>query len=109
MALHKIHVRKGDLVAVITGKNRGKRGKVVNVLPDKNRIVVEGVNVAKRHQKPSGKVMQGGIIDKEMPLDASDVMLVCPKCNEPTRLGSKVLETGQAVRVCRRCGEVIDR
>ncbi|HEY3316781.1 MAG TPA: 50S ribosomal protein L24 [Bacillota bacterium] len=109
MAQSKIHVHKGDTVAVISGKDKGKRGKVVNVLPDKNRVVVEGVNVAKKHQKPTQKVMQGGIVDKEMPLAASNVALVCPKCNEPTRLGSKILESGQSVRVCKRCGETIDR
>ncbi|MHB8927265.1 MAG: 50S ribosomal protein L24 [Bacillota bacterium] len=109
MALNKVHVRKGDTVLIISGKDKGKRGKVVNVLPDKNKVVVESVNVAKKHQKPTGKVMQGGIVDKEMPLAASDVMLVCPKCNEPTRLGSKVLETGQSVRLCKHCGETIDR
>jgi len=109
MALNKVHVRKGDTVLIISGKDKGKRGKVVNVLPDKNKVVVESVNVAKRHQKPTGKVMQGGIVDKEMPIAASNVMLVCPKCNEPTRLSSRVLETGQSVRQCRRCGEILDR
>ncbi|MHB0884640.1 MAG: 50S ribosomal protein L24 [Bacillota bacterium] len=109
MALNKVHVRKGDTVLIISGKDKGKRGKVVNVLPDKNKVVVESVNVAKKHQKPAGKVMQGGIVDREMPLAASNVMLVCPKCGEPTRLGSKVLESGQAVRQCKHCGETIDR
>jgi len=105
----KVNVKKGDLVVVLTGKNRGKRGKVLRVLPREGKVLVEGVNVVKKHQKPTQKIMQGGIIDMEAPVDASNVMLVCSKCHKPTRAGKKVLASGKSVRVCKNCDEVIDR
>lgn len=104
----KTHVRRGDTVVVISGKDRGKKGKVQRVLPVKRRVVVEGVNIVKRHQKPTRQVMQGGIIEKEAPIHISNVMLVCPRCSRPTRVGRKVLEDGRRLRVCKRCGEVVD-
>ncbi|BAF58512.1 MAG: 50S ribosomal protein L24 [Pelotomaculum sp.] len=107
MARTKVHVRKGDTVLVITGKNAGKKGKVISVIPAKSRVVVEGVNVVKRHTKPTRKMPQGGIVEKEAPIHSSNVMLFCGKCNSPTRVGKKFLEDGEKVRVCKRCGETI--
>ncbi|HVB10266.1 MAG TPA: 50S ribosomal protein L24 [Bacillota bacterium] len=104
-----IHVRTGDTVVVISGKDRGKRGKILRVVPKANRVVVEGVNVAKKHVKPNQKVLQGGIIDQENPVAASNVMLVCRSCHEPARTGVTILEDGRHVRRCKRCGEIIDR
>lgn len=103
------HVRRGDLVAVIAGKERGKRGKVLRVLPAAGRVVVEKVNMIKRHQRPTQKLRQGGIIEREGPLALANVQLVCPHCDRPVRTGVRVLGDGRRVRVCRRCGEPVDR
>lgn len=104
-----VHVRSGDQVLVIAGKDKGKKGKVVRVLPDKGRVVVEGVNIVKKHRRPTRNVMQGGILEEAAPIDASNVMLVCRSCGAPARTGAKFLEDGRKVKVCRRCGEVVDR
>lgn len=104
-----VHVRSGDQVLVIAGKDKGKKGKVLKVIPEKSRVVVEGVNIAKRHRRPTGKVMQGGIQEEPAPIHASNVMLVCRNCGEPARTGHRFLEDGSKVRVCRGCGEVVDR
>ncbi len=109
MAQNKLHVRRGDTVLVLSGKDKGRRGKVTRAIPAEGRIVVEGINVVKKHVRPGPKVMQGGIVDQEAPIYASKVMLVCPRCNEPTRVGHTRLEDGRPVRVCKHCGEVIDR
>ncbi|MGB9847153.1 MAG: 50S ribosomal protein L24 [Desulfotomaculales bacterium] len=103
----KVHVRKGDTVLVISGKYAGKRGKVLSVEPKKSRVIVEGVNVVKRHARPTRALPQGGIIEKEAPIHSSNVMLVCSKCNKPTRIAKKFLAEGGKVRVCKKCGEVI--
>lgn len=108
MVVTKIHVKKGDMVQVITGKNAGKKGKVLQVIPKKGRVVVEGVNVVKKHTKPTQKMPQGGIMEKEAPIASSNVMLFCGKCNNPTRVGKKILDNGNKVRVCKKCGEVLD-
>lgn len=100
-----IHVRKGDTVEVIAGRNRGKRGKVLQVYPKAGRIIVEGVNVVKRHTKPTQKIPQGGRVEKEAKIPASKVMLVCNKCGEAVRFGHTHLPDGTKVRVCRNCGE----
>ena len=97
MSLVKLNVKKGDTVVVLSGKDKGKQGKVI----------VEGVNKVKRHTKPNVKAPQGGILVKEAPLHACKVMLVCPACNKPTRVGHKEVN-GKNVRVCKKCGEVID-
>ena len=104
-----MHLKKGDTVQVLTGKDLGKRGKVLRSFPGKGKVLVEGVNVMKKHQRVTPKVMQGGIIDKEAPLPGSNVMLVCPKCDRPTRVKRLLLEDGSSARVCRRCGEIVDR
>jgi large subunit ribosomal protein L24 len=93
----------GDTVKIIAGKDKGAESKVARVLTDKNRIIVEGVATAKRHQRPQGQTMQGGIIDKDMPIDASNVMIVCPDCG-PTKIGARHDDEGRKYRVCRKCG-----
>ncbi|MCK9314217.1 MAG: 50S ribosomal protein L24 [Methanocorpusculum sp.] len=103
-----MHVKKGDTVMVTTGKDAGKKGKILRVLPQENRVVVEGVNKVKKHQKPSRSLPQGGILKIEAPLNASNVMLVCNRCNTPTRVGRKVMENNAKVRTCKKCGETID-
>jgi large subunit ribosomal protein L24 len=105
---HKLHVRKGDTVLVLTGKNAGKRGKVIQTDPATSRVVVEGVNVAKRHSRPTPSLPQGGIVEKEAPVASSNVMLVCGKCNQPTRVAKKLVEE-KYVRACKKCGEIIDK
>ena len=100
-------IKKDDRVTVLTGKDKGKTGKVLKVLSDKNRVVVEKINMIKRHARPS-QTNKGGIIEKEGPIHVSNLQVICPKCADPARLGKKVLEDGSRVRVCRKCGEVID-
>ncbi|MCK4964922.1 MAG: 50S ribosomal protein L24 [Dehalococcoidia bacterium] len=101
-------IKKDDIVVVIAGKDKGKKGKVRQSLHSEQRVMVEGVNMVKRHTKPRGTVRQAGIIEREAPLHISNVMLLCPKCDHPARLGFRILEDGSRVRVCRRCHEVID-
>jgi large subunit ribosomal protein L24 len=103
----KMHVRKNDTVMVISGKDAGKRGKVLSTLPAEGKIVVEGVNMITRHVKPRSAQQQGGRVHQEGPLYAAKVMLVCPKCQKPTRIAHRILESGK-VRVCKRCGETFD-
>ena len=104
-----LHVRRGDLVGVIAGKERGKRGKVLRVLRESDRVVVEHLNMIKRHQRPTAKLRQGGIIEREGPLALSNVLLVCGRCDRPVRTGVKILADERKVRVCKRCGESVDR
>ncbi len=101
-------IRKGDTVLVIVGKDKGKKGKVRFVHPDKDRVTVEGVNFIKRHARAQGQVRQAGIIELEAPLHISNVMLLCNKCNHPARIGLLVLGDGSKVRICQACGEGID-
>ncbi len=101
-------LRKNDTVVVIGGKDKGKKGKVRRALPEKESVVVEGLNMIKRHSRAGRAARQAGIIELEAPLHISKVMLVCDKCNKPTRVGSRVLEDGKKVRICRSCQEVID-
>ncbi len=102
-------IKKEDTVVVMTGKEKGKKGRVLSVMPAKSKLIIEKVNIIKRHMKPSKKYSQGGIIEKEAPIHISNVILVCPKCNKPTRIGRLVMESGSKVRVCRKCKEVIDQ
>ncbi|MDI6870756.1 MAG: 50S ribosomal protein L24 [Bacillota bacterium] len=104
----KVHVKKGDLVKVLTGKDQGKRGKILSVDPGKGRVLVDGVNILKRHTRASQKNPQGGIIERPGPLAASNVMLICPNCDQPTRIGRDRDAAGNARRVCKRCGKPID-
>jgi large subunit ribosomal protein L24 len=103
------HVRRGDTVGVIAGRERGKRGKVLRILTEKNRVVIEKVNMIKKHQKPTQKVRQGGIIEREGPLALSNVLLVCTRCDRAVRTGIKILADGRKARVCKRCGESVDK
>ena len=96
-------LRSGDTVRVISGKDKGTESRIARVMPRKNKIIVEGVATAKRHQRPQGQTMQGGIVDKDMPIDASNVMIVCPECG-PTRIGARIDEEGLKYRICRKCG-----
>lgn len=107
MERKKFHVKKNDLVMVIAGKDKGKSGKVLSVLSKKNRVIVEKVNFIKRHTRPSTKQRQGGIIEREGPINISNVMLICTKCNKPSRVGKKYLEDDKKVRVCKKCGEIL--
>lgn len=109
MANVKMHIRKGDTVVVLTGKDKGRKGKVLRADADKRRVVVEGVNICKKHQRPTQKVMQGGIVDKELSIDASNVMVLCAKCGKPARIARTVLESGKRVRTCVRCKETMDK
>jgi large subunit ribosomal protein L24 len=102
-------IRKNDTVMVITGREKGKTGKVLRVIREKNRVVIERLHMVKRHQKPRGQQGQGGIIEKEASIDLSNIMIMCDRCNAPARLGSRRLDDGSAVRTCRRCGEGIDK
>lgn len=109
MARASLHVRRNDTVVVIAGREKGKRGRVLRVLREAQRVVVERVNMIKRHQRPTPRARQGGIIEREAPLHVSNVMLVCGRCDRPTRPGVRILTDGRRVRVCRRCGEIVDR
>ncbi len=103
-------IRKNDNVVVTTGKDRGKRGRVLKVLRDKNRLVIEGVNFINRHTKPNPqKNIKGGVVKREAPLHASNVQLVCPECGAQTRIGHKLLGDGRKVRICRKCQGVVDK
>ena len=103
------HVRKGDTVIVVAGKERGKKGKVLRVIPEKSRVVVERINMIKKHQKPTQKLRQGGIIEREGAIHLSNVMLVDPGSDRPTRVGMRALSDGKKVRVAKRSGEMLDR
>ena len=103
-------IRKNDNVVVMAGKDRGKRGRVLRIVPATNRLVVEGMNIIKRHTKANPqKNIKGGLVEREAPLHASNVQLVCPECGKPTRLGKKILGDGRKVRVCRKCEGVVDK
>jgi len=103
------HVRKGDTVVVVAGKERGKRGKVLRVIPGKGRVLIERVNMIKKHQRPTQKLRQGGIIEREGPIHLSNVMLVDPQTDKPTRVGVRSLTDGKKARVARKSGEFIDK
>ncbi len=108
MEKNKWHIQKNDKVKVITGKDNGKIGKVINVLEKKNRLLIENVNMVKRHTRPSASNKQGGIVEGEAAIHWSNVMLMCNKCIAPVRIKMRRLEDGKKVRVCRKCNEIID-
>ena len=103
-----MQIRKNDDVMVISGKERGKTGKVLRVLPKRDAIIIERVNMVKRHSRPRGPQQPGGIVEKEAFIPASNIMILCSKCNAPVRIGRKVLADGEKIRICRRCGEALD-
>lgn len=106
--MNKMHVKRGDKVVVIAGKDKGKEGNVVAAFPEENKVIVEGVAVAKKHQKARMQGQQSAIIEKEMPIDASNVMRVCPKCGKPARVGVKVFDDGSKAKYCKKCGETFN-
>jgi len=104
----KYRIKKDDRVMVITGREKGRIGKILSVLPKRGGAIVESVNMVKRHSRPTSHAPQGGIIEKEAPLPLSNLMLVCGKCGETVRVGRKVLEDGQRARYCKKCGEMAE-
>ena len=110
MTVASYAVRKNDTVVVIAGRDRGKRGRVLRVVPDRGRVIVEGVNFIKRHTRANPqKNVKGGIVEREAPLSASNVQLVCPECAQPTRVGRQLTDDGRRVRVCVKCKGVVDK
>ena len=109
MSIVKLHIKKNDMVKIIAGKEQGKTGKVLRVLPGKSRVVVEGLNMIKRHTRPNQLYPEGGILEKEAPLSISNVMLICGSCNQPSRTGVRLLEDGSKTRYCKKCNESVDK
>lgn len=103
------HIKKNDVVMVVSGEDKGKKGKVLSVDPKKNRVIVEGVNMATKHKKPRRQGDIGGIIHQEAPISATNVMHICGKCEKPTRIGYTILSDGSKVRVCKKCGENFEK
>jgi large subunit ribosomal protein L24 len=111
--LAKLNIKKGDTVLITTGKDRGKQGTVSRALPQVNKVIVEGLNIAKKHIRPQGQTRQGGVIEKAMPLHVSNAMLICTECGKPTRVGHERRAVGadqkvRVVRVCKKCQKVIE-
>lgn len=104
----KMNIKKGDTVYVITGKDKGKSGKVTAVYSDKNKVLIENVNIVTKHQKPKSQQDKGGIVKKPAPIDASNVMVVCPVCNKATRISHKEID-GKKARICKKCGASLDK
>lgn len=113
--LNRIHIKTGDIVHIISGKENGKlddtskRGKVLRVFPEENRVIIERMNFIKRHTRPDRANRQGGIVEREGKIHVSNVMVVCPKCEKPTRISHKRLEDGTKVRICKHCEEILDK
>ena len=105
---NKVHVKKGDTVLVLSGKDKGKKGKILEVNPDAGSVLVEGVNMSTKHKKPRSRYQQGGIIHQESVINSSKVMLLCERCGSPTKVAKKILENGQKARVCKKCNEIIE-
>ncbi|MBF0553482.1 MAG: 50S ribosomal protein L24 [Nitrospirae bacterium] len=103
-----LSIKKEDTVVVLTGKGKGKKGRVILAHPKSYTLLIEGVNMIKKHMKPNNQYKQGGIIEKESPIHVSKVMLVCSRCSKPTRIGNVALDSGKKVRVCKKCKEVMD-
>ena len=101
-------IKKNDTVILLSGDEKGKSGRVLSILSSKDRVIIERLNMIKRHMKPSKQYAQGGIIEKEAPVYMSKIMLVCPKCSKPTRIGNTILENGKKIRSCKKCGEVVE-
>lgn len=102
-------IKKNDTVLVTTGKEKGKKGRVLSVMLSKDKLIIEKVNIIKKHMKPSKKYSQGGIIEKEAPVHISNVMLVCPRCSKPARIANTAFDSGKKSRVCKKCKETIDQ
>ncbi len=104
----KVHVKSGDQVQILTGEDRGKKGKILEVLPKSGKVLVDGMNIQKKHARPTQSNSQGGIIERPGPIDASNVALVCPSCHKATRSGQDRSATGEVTRKCKQCGKAID-
>lgn len=106
----KMNIKKGDKVMVISGKDKGKTGKVIQTVPDEMKVLVEGINMSVKHKKPRNRYQQGGKINQELPIYSSKAMVVCNSCGRPTRIGKKILDDGTKVRVCKNpgCGQQLD-
>jgi large subunit ribosomal protein L24 len=104
-----LRIKKGDTVEVIAGKDKGKRGKILKAIHKKDRVIIEGVNIVNRHVRPTQDMPQGGIIENEAPIHVSNVQLVCPRCDEKTRVGAEFLDNGKKVRKCKKCNEIVDK
>jgi len=109
MIVQRFHIKKNDLIMVTQGKEKGKSGRVLKVLPEKEKLIIEKINFIKRHTRPHGQQRRGGILEKESPLHLSNVMLLCEKCNKPVRIRHRIVEGGKKVRVCHTCGESFDK
>ncbi len=105
---YKVHVKKGDRVLILSGKDRSATGEVLAVYPSRHKVLVKDVNIATKHKKPNMRLQTGGIVHQENPIDSSNVMLICPKCKAPTKVKKSILENGEKVRVCGKCHETID-
>lgn len=105
----KLKVKKNDNVEIIAGKEKGKRGKVLLIFPEEQKLIVEKLNMVKRHSRPTGQTKQGGIIEKEGKINISNALVICARCNRGIRIGYKVLESGEKIRTCKSCGEEIDK
>ena len=103
--MNSLHVKTGDTVVVLSGKDKGKQGKVLEVSPKEKKVIVEGISMVTKHVKPRQMGQPGGLIQAEAPLYASKVMVICPKCGKPTRVSHKILADGSKVRLCKKCGE----
>jgi large subunit ribosomal protein L24 len=104
-----MHVHREDTVLILTGKDRGKKGRVIRLFPGVERALVEKINMVKRHTRPNQQLPQGGIMEKESPIHISNLQVICGKCNKATRISHKVLGGGQKVRLCKKCGEILDK
>ena len=109
MAENKLNFKKGDTVLVINGEDKGKKGKIVSIYPKKLEAIIEGVNFLKKHVKPTEKTPQGGIIDQEGTINVTNLKLICNKCSKPTTVKREKIKEGKRVRVCKKCGEIIDK
>ncbi|MBI3583397.1 MAG: 50S ribosomal protein L24 [Nitrospinae bacterium] len=107
--LANLKIKKNDIVKVMTGKEKGKKGKILMVFPMEKKVIVERLNIVKRHTRPTQQMRQGGIIEKEGKIHISNVMIVCNKCDKTTRVSMKILENGKKIRTCKHCGEMLDR
>ncbi|MBI5749973.1 MAG: 50S ribosomal protein L24 [Nitrospinae bacterium] len=107
--LANLKIKKNDIVKVMTGKEKGKKGKILMVFPMEKKVIVERLNIVKRHTRPTQQMRQGGIIEKEGKIHISNVMIVCNKCDKTTRVSIKILENGKKIRTCKHCGEMLDR
>ncbi|KXS45776.1 LSU ribosomal protein L24P [Candidatus Frackibacter sp. WG12] len=108
MTIPKLSIKQGDKVKVIAGNDKGKSGEVLRALPRENRVIVEGINIRKKHQRPTQDMPQGGIVEREAPIAVSNVKLICKHCDQPTRTGKEKLDSGEKVRTCKKCGEFVD-